>query len=637
MSGPAQQNTDSGNFIGDCYIARRCFESRGTSLLVGDAIFNSSVRVDNGATVCNGLTVDTITEKVPGEGVTILSELKVDVINEDGLGMGVEIEGVVLKDGMVSVPVTEVVQCIRDMNNDTEVCANDNDTITMDVAGVEKCLISTNGAIQLNGSAASGVDSFSCNAGIASAFRSTACGSSLSSGIGSFSAGTGNISSGNSASSFGCANNVSAAYAFSSGNSNLVNGVNAMASGLGNIINGDCSLVVGSGNVLPGNNSIAGGQASFANSNQSMVWGSSCTAGVAVGIGDHAMAFGIFSQATESLSFARGERANASGDSSFASGKADVAALLSASGVGSHAFGRAEGTGQNVASGVGAMCTGRALTGQNNVASGDGSFVSGTGCSAIATQAVAMGFGNVSSGVRSFSAGNGNTASAAGSVALGTGGVSSGDASFTLGLDCQATDDGALAGGNDCVANGRYSFSHGLSNLSDAFYSTTFGQETTCSPGALAGFADGIYARAISRAQWCRASGKIAVNGDAQTSMYHYSGVTSATGPTELFLGGAGERAIVPTNHSWNGTLDIVGRSMISNHDYCEKSLICVRNIANVLTFSKIIIAKLENGIMIGSSVALSSFMGNKLVIAVSPPSASLAHWAATLTVTQVG
>ena len=633
MSGPAQQNTDSGNFIGDCYIARKCFESRGTALLVGDATFNSSIRVDKGATICNGLIVDTISEKISGEGVSILSELKVDVINEDGLGMGVEIEGVVLKDGMVSVPVTQVVQCIRDMNNDTEVCANDDDTITMDVVGVEKCRIASNGAIQLNSGAASGIDSLACGASNASGLQAMSCGNSTSSGVRSFSSGTSNTSSGNSAASFGCANTASAPYAFVSGNSNNVSGTNSMASGLNNIVGGTNSLATGSSNAAPGNNALVGGQGSFANSDQSVAWGFNCTAGV----GDNAVAFGSFSQATGPLSFARGDRANASGDGSFASGKADVTALLSAAGFGSHVLGRAEGTGQLIASGAGALCSGQALTGLNNVASGDGSFVSGTGCSATAAQAAAIGYGNISSGLRSFSAGNSNTASATGSVALGTGGVSSGDASTSLGLNCQATDDGALAGGNDCVANGRYSFSHGFSNLSNGFYSTSFGQETTCDPGALAGFADGVNARAISRAQWCRASGKIAVDGDAQTSMYHYSGITSATGPTELFLGGAGERAIVPTNHSWSGTIDIVGRSMITNHDYCEKSLICVRNIANVLTFSKTVIAKLENGIMIGTNIAISSFMGNRLVIVVSPPTASLTHWAATLTVTQVG
>ena len=633
MSGPAQQNTDSGNFIGDCYIARKCFESRGTSLLAGDAVFKSMITVEKGATICNGLIVDTITEKVPGQGVSILSELKVDVINEDGLGTGVEIEGVVLKDGMVSVPVTQVVQCIRDMNNDTEVCANDNDTITMDVVGVEKCRISANGAIQLNSGAASGIDSLACGASNASGLQAFAGGNSTSSGVRSFSSGTSNTSSGNSAASFGCSNTASAPYAFASGNTNNVSGTNSMASGFGNIVSGTNSLATGSSNAAPGNNALVGGQGSLANSDQSVVWGSNCVAGV----GDYAVALGNYSQATALLSFARGERASASGDGSFASGKADVTALLSASGLCSHVFGRADGTGQNIASGIGAMCTGYSLSGQNNIASGNGSFVAGTGCRATASRAVAMGLNNLSSGQNSFTSGNGNTASASGSVAMGNGGVSSGDASTTLGLNCQATNDGATAGGNDSVANGQYSFAHGFSNLADAFYSTCFGQETTCAPSALGGFADGVSARAISRAQWCRASGKIAIDGDAQTSMYHYSGVTSATAITELFLGSAGSRAVVPNNHSWNCTLDIVGRCMVTNGDYCEKFLICVRNASNILSFTKISMAKIENGILVGSVISISSFMGNSLVVSVAAPNASLTHWAATLTVTQVG
>jgi hypothetical protein len=637
MSRPASQNTASGNFIGDCYIALKCFESRGSSLLVGDVLLNSKLTVEKGATICNGLVIDTLTEKEAGKGVSILSELKVNIINESSLGTGVEIEGVVLKDGMVSVPVTNVVQCIRDMNNDTEVCANDDDTITMDVAGVEKCRISVNGAFQTNSGDATGVDAFASGDSTASGDRSMAGGNSTASGVNSFSVGNGNISGGNSASSLGTGNVVNGGNSFSSGNDNNVSGDSSSASGSGNIVSGNKSRADGTDNTASGDNSLAGGFESMAKSDQSIAWGNQCVSGIMSGMGDNAVSLGNLCQASGHFSFARGDRALGTGDSSFSSGKADAGALLVSMGIASHVMGRSEGTGQMTASGVGSLCNGLSKTGLDNTASGDASFVSGTGCSASAAQSTSLGLSCNSSGLHALCAGESNTASGPNSAAFGNGGNASGESSMTIGVACVAANDAAFAGGTDCVANGPSSFSHGLSNLADAFYSACLGQETTCSPGSLAGFAGGVQSRALSRAQWCRSSGRINVDGDAQTSMYNYSGVSTDAVPFEMFLGIAGERASVPTNHSWSGTLDVVGRAISNNSDYCEKFLICIRNSAGNLSFTQTSLGKLENGIMTGAAVSLSSFMGDDLVINIIPPAVTEVHWAATLIVTQVG
>ena len=106
MSGLAQKNFESGNFIGDCYTARVCIINRGYAETHGTSRFIKHVYMAGSATICNGLTVDTITGKGPANCITMLSELKVDIINENGAGMGVIIEGVVIKDGAISVPVT---------------------------------------------------------------------------------------------------------------------------------------------------------------------------------------------------------------------------------------------------------------------------------------------------------------------------------------------------------------------------------------------------------------------------------------------------------------------------------------------------------------------------------------------------
>lgn len=73
--------------------------------------FNENVNIMGDSIVCGTLKVDNIIEKTNDHGVII--------------------EGVLIKDGSITVPVTGAVMCIQDNNFDTYVCANNNDSVTM--------------------------------------------------------------------------------------------------------------------------------------------------------------------------------------------------------------------------------------------------------------------------------------------------------------------------------------------------------------------------------------------------------------------------------------------------------------------------------------------------------------------------
>lgn len=143
----AQGNVASGNVACDCIVIRECviLEKLATANYKGTSNFIGPTMAINGMTICKGLSVDFIQEKSTGEGVMIgdikftngdlcipaPGKLLVDEIIEKTLDTGVTIEGVLIKDGMISVPVSGNVACILNTGNTTDVCANNDDSVTM--------------------------------------------------------------------------------------------------------------------------------------------------------------------------------------------------------------------------------------------------------------------------------------------------------------------------------------------------------------------------------------------------------------------------------------------------------------------------------------------------------------------------
>lgn len=621
----AQKNIESGNFIGDKYVAKEAIINKGILVNEGDAVFKSELISEQSVIARGGLQVNTISEAIPGNCITVLNEVKVDVINENGLGMGVIIEGVVIKDGTISVPVLSQVQCIRDMNADTEVCANNNDTISMSVAGIEKGLIRTNGGVQFGQGSAPGNDSFAIGINTVA--------------LGEAAMAQGHSSEANAlrshAEGFGTMANAPQAHA--EGESCIANATNSHVEGLSTIANGANSHAEGREAESGGDNSHAEGRNTVAGAPQSHAEGQDTQANgtnshsegrgtIADAEGAHAE--GISSTAGNSASHAEGDQTAAMGDASHSEGLDTLADAQAA---------HAEGC-STTAEGDYSHAEGQSTNkGTLGLASGTASHVEGVDCIANDIAAHAEGNTTVASADSAHSEGRETTASGPNSHAEGLQTTASGENSHAEGFQTAAPGENAHVEGENTVANGRSAHSEGSATTADAFYSHAEGLNSECKNTALAGHAAGVDAVSISRAQYSRGSGRIATPGDAQFCMYHYSGVSSSPSIFEMFMGIVNARAVVPNNHSWCATLDIIGRDMVITGEYCDKIFIRVRNSSGVLSIQNASFGKIQTGQLVGTSVIISAILGNQLQILITPPTNNLCHWAATLQVTQVG
>ena len=142
---------------------------------------------------------------------------------------------------------------------------------------------------------------------------------------------------------------------------------------------------------------------------------------------------------------------------------------------------------------------------------------------------------NVASGTYStVLGGSGNTASAEGTCSVG------GQLNTVSGLYATNT------GGSGNTASGTAAVTlSGVDNTASADYSATVG---------------GNSASAYLYSQAARASGKFTSVGDAQFSELVLRRNITGTSQTEMFINGAGVRAILPaTNRIWNFKIDVVG------------------------------------------------------------------------------
>lgn len=236
MKSIAQVNKDSGNFKGKNYVAENGLRAGGVSEM-------NDVQVSGNAVF---------------QGV-----INTDTINGYTLGHGVVIEGITLKAGIISVPVTGVVQCIMNSGNTTQACANNDDTISMLLAGFEKLRLFPNGALQIGGGTTTATGSTSCAIGYqntsSSAYAFTCGSNNVSSNNSSFCAGSGNQSTGLSSHAVGGTSIASGDYSSCEGFGGQANGVASHCEGQNNIANGVSSTASGSGTLATGDYSSAGG------------------------------------------------------------------------------------------------------------------------------------------------------------------------------------------------------------------------------------------------------------------------------------------------------------------------------------------------------------------------------------------
>jgi hypothetical protein len=95
-------------------------------------------------------------------------------------------------------------------------------------------------------------------------------------------------------------------------------------------------------------------------------------------------------------------------------------------------------------------------------------------------------------------------------------------------------------------------------STSDATIGGGAGNSVAASYGTVPGGAQSV---ARNYGQMAYASGQFATNGDAQTSMFVCRGTSTSTAATELFLDGAAQRMVMPTNSTWGFDLLVSGRA----------------------------------------------------------------------------
>jgi len=183
------------------------------------------------------------------------------------------------------------------------------------------------------------------------------------------------------------------------------------------------------------------------------------------------------------------------------------------------------------------------------VASGNSAVAIGSRNRSTGDRSVALGYANLASGNRSFAAGEGNTASGGLAVAMGRYCTAS------------ATESACIGGYNQATGTG--SFAWGSSTYAASAYST----------------AGGLYSKSDKQGQFSTATGRFAVDGDAQRSVLVMRNATTDATVTELFLDGTSLRATIPNNTLWHADIRIAARQATgTNHAIYHRKCAIYKN-----------------------------------------------------------
>lgn len=194
-----------------------------------------------------------------------------------------------------------------------------------------------------------------------------------------------------------------------------------------------------------------------------------------------------------------------------------------------------------------------------------GSGGNARGARAVDLQVIRSLATQVASGIESVVAGGNSNLASGTDAAIGGGftNIASGEQSTVAGgVSNQATDDFATVGGGDgniatalsaVVAGGHSNNASGIySAISGGNDNMASGRNSTI-PGGDDGFTD-------LHGQLGHSSGAFANPGDAQASELIWRNVTTNATPTELFLDGAGERAVIRNGFSWAFLITVIAR-----------------------------------------------------------------------------
>lgn len=202
------------------------------------------------------------------------------------------------------------------------------------------------------------------------------------------------------------------------------------------------------------------------------------------------------------------------------------------------------------------------------VASGNNSFIGGGfGNTASGTNSVVTaGSSNIASaGTASVSGGINNTASGVASAVAGGTGNSATNLEAFVGGGANNLASGSLA--SVCAGSGNVSSNNdtfvggGIGNTASGVQSSVLAGASNTASAAYSTVQGGKEALANKYGQVAHASGKFAVAGDAQTSALLFRNATTDATPTELFLDGSTQRAVLGTNTLWGFDGQVIGRT----------------------------------------------------------------------------
>ena len=246
--------------------------------------------------------------------------------------------------------------------------------------------------------------------------------------------------------------------------------------------------------------------------------------------------------------------------------------------------------------------------GTGNLAAGNQAIAAGNGSSASGDQSVAIGNHATASGAQSVAIGDGPTSAGSNSVAIGDGSsttavatdaVAMGNGSIARGPSCVAMGDGCAAGtdgttfGAVAIGEGAEADATGGCALNEGFAT---GQYALATNNARAdgkfSSAAGDHSVAIREAQSAHASGRFAVDGDAQSSFLEMRGSTPGAAPAEtveLMFGDAADQTLqLEDNKAYTIIVDAVvsGETEVGLRMQSFVQRYAVRRVAGVSTIA---------------------------------------------------
>lgn len=138
--------------------------------------------------------------------------------------------------------------------------------------------------------------------------------------------------------------------------------------------------------------------------------------------------------------------------------------------------------------------------------------------------------------------------------------VASGRASFVVGRGNSASGSYSVGLGYNCLAMGTHTIAQGQSSQAAASFS----------------FSRGIYAISYLSAAYTQAAGRFAITGDAQITTVILRQATTDAIPTELFLDGTSERAVLPNNTRWLATVRVVASTNNATAEWASFQRCCL-------------------------------------------------------------